>query len=53
MKGLCLEGFKYLLDGYDLDMSDCGLTVSNEIQEEQARVTYESGTLLMIQSRDR
>ena len=53
VKGLCLEGFKYLLDGYDLDISDCGLTVSNEIQAEQAKVTYESGTLLMIQSRDR
>lgn len=53
VKGLCLEGFKYLLDGYDLSLLDCGLTVSNEIQEEQARVTYESGTLLMIQSRGR
>ena len=48
-----MPGFKYLLDGYDLSLLDCGLTVSNEIQEEQARVTYESGTLLMIQSRDR
>lgn len=50
--GLTLEGFKYPLDKYHLTTADSGLTVSNEISEEYAKVTYESGTLLMIMSRD-
>ena len=50
--GLILEGFKYPLDKYHLTTADSGLTVSNEISEEYAKVTYESGTLLMIMSRD-
>ena len=50
--GLILEGFKYPLDKYHLTTADSGLTVSNEISEEYAKVTYESGTLLMIMARD-
>lgn len=50
--GLTLQGFKYPLDKYHLTTADSGLTVSNEISEEYAKVTYESGTLLMIMSRD-
>ena len=50
--GLTLEGFKYPLDKYHLTTADSGLTVSNEISEEYAKVTYETGTLLMIMSRD-
>lgn len=50
--GLTLEGFKYPLDKCHLTTADSGLTVSNEISEEYAKVTYESGTLLMIMSRD-
>lgn len=50
--GLTLEGFKYPLDKYHLTTANSGLTVSNEISEEYAKVTYESGTLLMIMSRD-
>lgn len=50
--GLTLEGFKYPLDKYHLTTADSGLTVSNEISEEYAKVTYESGTLLMIMARD-
>ncbi len=50
--GLTLKGFKYPLDKYHLTVSDSGLTVSNEITEETAEVTYDSGQLLMIMSRD-
>ena len=50
--GLTLEGFKYSLDHYRLTTADSGLTVSNEIVSEKAKVTYQSGTLLMIMSRD-
>ena len=50
--GLSLKGFKYPLDHYRLTVADSGLTVSNEIQEETAKVTYESGQLMMIMSRD-
>ena len=46
--GLTLEGFKYSLDHYRLTTADSGLTVSNEIVSEKAKVTYQSGTLLMI-----
>lgn len=50
--GLVLEGFKYPLKGHYLTVADSGLTVSNEIIEEQAKVTFEKGRLLMIMSRD-
>lgn len=52
VSGLSLEGFKYTLDRYHLTAADSGLTVSNEIADETAVVTYESGNLLMIMSRD-
>lgn len=51
--GLTLEGFKYPLQEYHLKMEDCGLTVSNEIVEERAKITFSSGKLLMIMSRDK
>ena len=50
--GLTLEGFKYPLHGYRLTLADSGLTVSNEIKDDIAKVTYTSGNLLMIMSRD-
>ena len=50
--GLTLEGFKYPLQNYHLAMRDSGLTVSNEIASEYARIIYESGNLVMIMSRD-
>ena len=52
VEGLTLEGFKYPLKGYCLKVEDAGLTVSNEIRETSARVTYEKGSLMMIMSRD-
>ena len=50
--GLTLKGFKYPLNKYRLTVADSGLTVSNEIAEETAEITYDSGQLLMIMSRD-
>lgn len=50
--GLTLEGFKYPLDHYHLTVADSGLTVSNEFRDDTAMVTYESGDLMMIMSRD-
>lgn len=50
--GLTLKGFKYPLNCHYLKVSDCGLTVSNEISEEEAEVTFDSGNLVMIMSRD-
>ena len=50
--GLTLEGFKYPLHGHHLTVADSGLTVSNEIKDDTAKVTYTSGNLLMIMSRD-
>ena len=52
VEGLTLKGFKYPLDHFHLRTAECGLTISNEIQEEQAEITYEKGNLMMIMSRD-
>lgn len=52
VKDLTLEGFKYPLHGYHLKVEDSGLTVSNEIIEESAKIAFSSGKLLMIMSRD-
>lgn len=52
VRGLTLEGFKYPLQGHCLTAADSGLTVSNEIRDDAAVVTYESGDLMMIMSRD-
>ena len=51
VESLTLEGFKYPLKEYRLVNME-GLGVSNEICEETAKVKYEGGLLLMIQSRD-
>lgn len=52
VKGLTLQGFKYPLRGFHLKTSDAGLTVSNEIEAEEACVTYEDGELLMLMTGD-
>ena len=52
VEGLTLEGFYYPLNGHHLRARDSGLTVSNEITADTARVTYAKGQLLMIMSRD-
>ena len=49
---LTLKGFKYPLTNHHLTNISCGLSLSNEIMEEEAEVTFESGILLMIQSKD-
>ena len=49
--GLTLRNVKYPLDNCDIDgMSS--LTTSNEITEDPARISFESGKLLIIQSND-
>ncbi len=52
VKGLTLEGFQYPLRDYTLKLGDGGLSVSNEIVEEQARIQWKEGILVVIQSRD-
>ncbi|NCB91629.1 MAG: thiamine diphosphokinase [Clostridia bacterium] len=51
VEGLTLEGFKYPLDRYHLRNLE-GLGVSNEIESDMAKVSWEKGILVMIQSRD-
>ena len=50
--GLTLTGFKYPLTRHHLTAADSGLTVSNELTSPHARVSYDSGTLLMLMTRD-
>lgn len=52
VSGLTLRGFKYPLKMHDLTVADSGLTVSNEIQEPCAEVTFDSGILMMVMSAD-
>ncbi len=49
---LSLSGFRYLLKNHDLSYRDSSLTVSNEIVDRAASVTFTEGILLMIQTRD-
>ena len=50
--GLTLKGFKYPLNSYTLKVEDSGLTVSNEIEAEEAVVSFDGKTLLMLMTRD-
>ena len=52
LTGLTLRGFKYPLNKYHLKVSDSGLTVSNEIVDEEACVEFDAGSLLMLMTRD-
>lgn len=52
VEGLTLKGFVYPLNNHFLTSRDCGLTVSNEIAEEEAVITFEKGCLLLVMSRD-
>ncbi|MFQ8689109.1 MAG: thiamine diphosphokinase [Blautia sp.] len=52
VRGLTLEGFKYPLCRHHLTVFDSGLTVSNEIVDEEAKIQFEKGPLFMIMSKD-
>ena len=53
VKGITLEGFKYPLCGKDISiLENPGLCVSNEVEAEQAVLTFQEGILLCIESRD-
>lgn len=49
--GVTLEGFKYPLSGYTM-IKGKSIGVSNEIVDENAKVSIKKGLLLMVQSRD-
>lgn len=51
VEGLTLTGFKYPLHEYTMTNFD-GIGVSNEIQEETAKVEFSKGLVLMVMSRD-
>lgn len=48
---ITLTGFYYPLHGYTMQAGD-GLGISNEITEEEAEISLEAGTLIVIESRD-
>lgn len=50
--GLTLEGFAYPTYGMHLT-SDKSLCVSNEFDEEEVSITFRTGTLLVMETRDR
>ena len=52
VEGVTLTGFKYPLKEYTL-MNSEEIGVSNEILEEKAQITFRSGVVLMIMSKDR
>lgn len=49
--GLTLTGFYYPLQDYTMEAGSA-LGISNEITEEEAEISFVSGTLLVIESRD-
>ena len=52
IKGLSIEGAKYPLKDYTLCPYD-SLTVSNQFAEEEVRITFPDGILILMETRDR
>lgn len=48
---LSLEGFYYPLHEYQMQAAD-GIGISNEIVDEEAKICMESGTLIVVESKD-
>lgn len=54
VKGITLTGFKYPLKEKDISiLENPSLCISNEVLEEKAVLTFRSGLLLCVESRDR
>lgn len=54
VKGITLTGFKYPLDKKNISiLENPSLCVSNEVVETQARIHFEEGILLCVESRDK
>jgi thiamine pyrophosphokinase len=51
VKGLTMEGMKYSVENIDLDPFG-SLGISNEIVEDVAKISWEEGYLLIIESKD-
>jgi thiamine pyrophosphokinase len=51
VENLCISGSKFNLNNYRLSIGD-GLTISNEFSDEEVNITFTSGTLMVIESRD-
>ena len=53
VKGVTLQGFKYPLVDHDLTLGqECGLCVSNELEEAEAVLDFVQGLLLVVEARD-
>ena len=53
VRGITLKGFKYPLYEKDISiMENPGLCVSNEVEDQQAEITFREGILLCVESRD-
>lgn len=51
-EGVTLKGVKYPLTDYLLKNTDGGFTVSNEILDEKGAISFRSGLMLMMRTRD-
>ena len=53
VKGITLTGFQYLLEKKDLTRGhEVGRCISNELAEESARLDFDEGILICVESRD-
>ena len=52
VEGVTLKGFKYPLEDYTLLNSE-EIGISNELEDETGEITFRSGVVLMIMSKDR
>ena len=51
VKGITIKGMKYLLENYDMGGFN-SLGISNEIVDDVAEISFESGYLLVVESKD-
>lgn len=53
VRDLTLEGFRYPLCHYDMDIrTNLTLGISNELKEEEGRISFSEGILILIEARD-
>ena len=51
VRGITLRGFKYPLTDRDISIGT-SLCISNELEDEEASITFREGVLVVVESRD-
>ena len=51
VRGITLRGFKYPLTDRDISIGT-SLCISNELEQEEASITFREGVVVVVESRD-